>query len=821
LNEKKNSISQSSPSDNRKLAFEASDLHPPDHIHPNDYLSSKSVVLITGAAGHLGSELAMALYRTFSPKKIILIDSLEDFSSSEDDPKQNFEKMEYKRQRIFNVIQTLGNVARFYKCDLRPVIPEFLEVGEIPAFNMIIQQNPDITHIVHLASIRDTEKAIPRGTEDIRAGMMETILEQFKKLQDQKMSSAEKTSTHERNGVDNLLPHFVYASSYEVYNKENGPLTEDDIIEGPMSLFGTSKLLDEILAHTYYNMYDIFSVGLRFFEVYGQWGRANSNVSILAENIIEELAREGHLSSANIFDGVSDIHTKIDYVYIDDAVDAIMAAMQFRPQTTTDNEKTTPPVLFNVASGESYSVQEIATKMAESIQHEIIMENENSPTGSALSLHASVAKTQSNLGFKSQIDLDEGVRKLLAWHYDRSHLYRKNVDSQQTSLQEISSSYGLLGCNPFDDECLKGAAAYTCSSECAHSQNCIPSIYDHTIALTKSITNDCNAVLYTIALGEAISSIPSATINSAPNSIPNVVSPNQDAHCNIAFVSENGILYQKLLLQTSNSQQNKKIVKHGFWTLIPIIEVDLDVEQKADRYLPKYSPGNFFSNSVQYAIYADPNIHFYNIPRLLQEVYDPQIIFMTPSSKHSLGSIENPNDRYEEMEEHIQTILQQKTYNMIGVGMNDNLREGNLNSRWIVHRLEEDSSDYARFFRCDILSELISWGVFGYDTALNFISSMHDYWATQSLDKDTPTSLQNEKDAFVSRNLQHYSDEDPMKGYEGAIDAVEQSIGKSKPQRRLEASENYHLMNVVASSTSSRFVKVLQSDANYVVYLDE
>ena len=156
-------------------------------------LGPDSVVLITGAAGFVGSELALALRRVYRVRKLLLVDSLgiESEAGSAYVPppsgghpgtKKVYERydeeglstFEIKRQRLFRVLQELTaadfydeededeeeesgeglrglDSMRLYRADMRPSIPEFFNIGEVPLLEGIFQSNPDITHVVHLA----------------------------------------------------------------------------------------------------------------------------------------------------------------------------------------------------------------------------------------------------------------------------------------------------------------------------------------------------------------------------------------------------------------------------------------------------------------------------------------------------------------------------------------------------------------------------------------------------------------------------------------------------------------------------------------------
>ena len=290
-------------------------------------LDSNSVVLITGAAGFIGHELSLALKRTYNVKKLLLVDHLGMESDNEGvfhgpppkndngdasyyKTKKAYEKydsdrmslFELKRQRIFRVfheltavnhdlddtdvihgldeLQNYNNIEsiKFYRADMRPSIPEFFDIGELPLLEGIFGSNPDITHVVHLADddINNQNQAIPRNRGSAKAGRMEAILEEMRLILERK--AAAESSSDDVNGAARL-PQLVYASSYEVYDflstatkpeqysagqqhqPNPPPFREDKPITTPSSLHGASKLIDEVLASAYHSTHGIFSVG--------------------------------------------------------------------------------------------------------------------------------------------------------------------------------------------------------------------------------------------------------------------------------------------------------------------------------------------------------------------------------------------------------------------------------------------------------------------------------------------------------------------------------------------------------------------------------
>ena len=683
-----------------------------DYQQPTDYLSEESVILITGAVGFLGSELALALYRTYSPKKIICVDRMGDHPQSQEE----LSLFEFQRQRAFHVLQTLGPKGRFYRVDFRPMIPEYFDLGEVPVLDHIFREHSDITHIVHLADPFPpvAAQAVPREKDVPKAGMMEALLEQMLKVK--------------REGK--RVPHFTYASSSEVYpyasNSTSSPLTEEQPISTPSSIRGASKLIDEILAKMYDDMHGVYSVGLRFFQVYGPWSVPGSPLFEMAERAVT--------GDKSLWD--SQWLSIKDYVYIDDAIDCVMAAMQFRPLGERP-----PPFVVNVASGTGSSLQDIANVMEEYFprkyktpEHEYGEEVDAAVTVS----FGSTERAEKLLGYKPQVALRDGIVQLLAWHYDRAFPYGGHQDMTNERSKFIANK-GIVSCLPHDKECLRAAPVFPCASECSHAAQCTGSFYDEVVGWTQALTASCETVLYTVDLDPSLVSLPSAHIRVKTTSKSFV-----NGNCNLAFVSERSHLVQSLSRANPVSSlmgaKKDKLLREGKWILVPLNVPNSALEGDGIlKLLPKLSPGLFFGSSTKMAIYCDPDIVLDSIPKLLREVsvqpYSDEVQGATamligkgkPKSYFAQTEEDTPK---KQVLESTKTVVQNAAYRMVRIAVSDELFGDGfmelLDSRWMVYKLNSDDS---RLFRCDVFGEVVQWDVDTDRSALEFVLGLHDMWS--------------------------------------------------------------------------------------------
>ena len=667
------------------------------------WLAPDSVVLITGAAGFLGSQLAVALFRTFGVTNLICIDNLAksylDVSDGGTLDPDELSQFEFKRQRMNYVLQTVPS-AEFYVADFRPTIPEFFEVGEVPILDTIFRKHRNITHVVHFADSQQywSSKgvAVPYNDGDTKTGMIEVLFEQIKKARNE----------------TGKTPHFLYASSYEVYkgfsfdknNSEAINYTETDVLSTPGSLHGASKLIDEILAASYFSIHNIFSVALRFFPVYGPWGSPGSPLFEMAEKIVSD--QDGSI----IFDDLSKPHPRdlVDHVYIDDAIDLIMSAMQFYQKGA--------PAVFNVGTNKPVSLHGIAKKMKSYFpptRHNKILDDHLSTISKYYS--ASIEEARKKLNWKPQYSLDDGISKLLAWHWDRNNPYGIKSEAKSLSKHKNFKDSSVLGCNPFDNECLKGHTVFPCISECSNPNLCLPSIYDEVAKFSRQLTEGCNIVLYTVMLNPDASDIPSGRASGRYNASSYVKS--SKGSCNIAFISETSPLWKKT---------RKSSKSFGFWELLPVPLLD---ENHPETYTPKYSPGNFFAKSVSVTIYSSPDIVMKDIQYLADKLTahpaggssSTKTISIVPRKKEN----SNPMKRWYER-------AQEANYNkvkMVMIGRRFK-KENEVASTWIAHKLH---SQVGKSFRCDVFGENLRWNINYDEKTLNFVLSLHDIWSRMLL----------------------------------------------------------------------------------------
>lgn len=200
----------------------------------------------------------------------------------------------------------------------------------------------------------------------------------------------------------NKIAHLVYASSSSVYGEnEKVPFSEDDSVDQPISLYAATKKSNELMAYTYSHLYDIPTTGLRFFTVYGPWGRPDMAPMLFANAITAgnsiKVFNEGNMSR--------------DFTFIDDIISGIKIALA-NPIPSNDSQP--PYQIFNIGNGSPVSLFEFIETLENSlgqIAEKIMLPMQD---GDVPKTWADTKKLN-DLGYKSTTAIKDGVAQFISW----------------------------------------------------------------------------------------------------------------------------------------------------------------------------------------------------------------------------------------------------------------------------------------------------------------------------------------------------------------------------------------------------------------------
>jgi len=191
--------------------------------------------------------------------------------------------------------------------------------------------------------------------------------------------------------------NFVYASSSSVYgDNKKVPFSVDDRVDTPVSLYAATKRANELIAHAYSHLYQIPCTGLRFFTVYGPWGRPDMALFLFTEAILKK-------RPINVYNYG---HMKRDFTYIDDIVDGTIAALQ----------RAVPYEVFNLGNSQSVELLNFIRILEEALGQEAKKNMMPMQPGDVPETAADIRKSRELLGFDPKISLEEGTRKFVAWY---------------------------------------------------------------------------------------------------------------------------------------------------------------------------------------------------------------------------------------------------------------------------------------------------------------------------------------------------------------------------------------------------------------------
>ena len=209
-------------------------------------------------------------------------------------------------------------------------------------------------------------------------------------------------------------PALVYASSSSVYGlNTKTPFSEDDRTDQPASLYAATKKADEALAHTYNHIHGVAVTGLRFFTVYGSFGRPDMAYFSFANNIVRG-------RPITIFQGEGGKELARDFTHISDVVAGVVAALETSEPSGKKPDGAKPAIrVFNLGNTHPVTVSDFVSVLEKHLGKTAIREYVPMPkTGDVPFTHADVSRAASELGYAPHTSLDEGLRKFAEWYLD-------------------------------------------------------------------------------------------------------------------------------------------------------------------------------------------------------------------------------------------------------------------------------------------------------------------------------------------------------------------------------------------------------------------
>lgn len=214
----------------------------------------------------------------------------------------------------------------------------------------------------------------------------------------------------------NKVEHLVYASSSSVYGMNKKiPFSEGDRVDHPLSLYAATKKSNELMAHTYSHLYDIPTTGLRFFTVYGPWGRPDMAPFLFTDAIAND--RE-----IKVFNNGE---MQRDFTYIDDIVEGVIRIQDQIPTTTNKDVEGSPLArIYNIGNNQPVELEEFIGCIENSLGKKANKNYLPMQDGDVVITYSDVSKLVKIAGFQPNTVLKSGIREFVKWY----NSYYKNHD---------------------------------------------------------------------------------------------------------------------------------------------------------------------------------------------------------------------------------------------------------------------------------------------------------------------------------------------------------------------------------------------------------
>ena len=324
-------------------------------------------VLVTGAAGFIGSATSRALLERGT--EVVGIDNLNDYY----DPR-------LKEARLANLASRFDNRFRFERVD-------FANVDDLRR----VTDGIDIDAIVHLGA----QAGVRYSLENPAAYVQSNLVGHCNMLELARHRSPS---------------HMVYASSSSVYGgNKTLPFRVEDRVDHPLSLYAATKKADELLSESYSNLYRIPLTGLRFFTVYGPWGRPDMAMWIFTKALYAgeplPLFNRGEM--------------RRDFTYIDDIVRGVIACLDGPPADDGQVKaggSTSPHAIYNIGNSRSEDLMRVVELLEQTTGKRATGDLMPMQIGDVKETFADISAIERDHGFHPSMTIDEGVPRFVAWY---------------------------------------------------------------------------------------------------------------------------------------------------------------------------------------------------------------------------------------------------------------------------------------------------------------------------------------------------------------------------------------------------------------------
>jgi UDP-glucuronate 4-epimerase len=334
-------------------------------------------ILVSGAAGFIGYHLSQRLLE--EQYEVVGLDSINDY---------------YSRDLKFGRLQELG---------IKPS-----EVEKKSSQKIAFESNIDgFTFIKADLSDRETLESIFEGNSFdgvINLAAQAGVRYSLDNPHAYTASNVEGFLNVLQGCRNSDVKHLIYASSSSVYGANASvPFNTSDRVDQPVSLYAATKRANELMAHTYSHLYDIPSTGLRFFTVYGPWGRPD-----MAYYKFADLMRAG-----KTIDVYNSGNMSRDFTYIDDIVESIVRLL---PKPPSAERESAPAQLFNIGNGSPVNLLEFIEILEKHLG--ITAEKHMMPMqpGDVERTWADVDDLYDYIGYRPKVGIETGIAKFVEWY---------------------------------------------------------------------------------------------------------------------------------------------------------------------------------------------------------------------------------------------------------------------------------------------------------------------------------------------------------------------------------------------------------------------